>query len=469
MNLKISTFISVNVISLSLYAQSHFANKDNFAVDVQSLKQLTASSDYEVHKAILKKGIGYPPLDSEDIYGAYISPNELDPELLEPELKSKSDSLFIIGTERCFMSAAMAPQARKIHCVDFDHGAFIYNLLNLEMIRSTSNYSDYLSLKRDALPFESSYDILHGHSNAIDYQKMKNNPVYKLLRRQGLDDNFSSNLVEFWSDRVARHDKINEGYLGIYPQLNHWSATQFFKLFNLYDYMGANYNFNMLRYAQLKKHIDENRISMSWLDVANPENLNSFSNSLSQNNEKLSWVDLSNVPEYISDKDFRLFIDSLKLQKAEGSVTIATTRQKGVGVYLGRAHIGNMSEWDLKWTYYIFSDYDLTQSYSRHDAKVVELKIKLALCKKFDDCNKEKLKSEKDNLSKENYKVFKNEFVSFCGNSKTEREEASFSCRLNAEPPLSPSFYNKKTQDLSTDQLKADFPNLKILSPRELQ
>jgi hypothetical protein len=120
-----------------------FANESTFKLFSSDISALT-----ERDFAILETTMNWP----QEFYGFHTFPNEVQPILLKQlSPNHQPDGNYIsVGAERCFISAALLQVKEKIYCFDYDHGVYLFGLINLTLIKASSSLDDYLSLRLQA-------------------------------------------------------------------------------------------------------------------------------------------------------------------------------------------------------------------------------------------------------------------------------------------------------------------------------
>ncbi len=297
-------------------------NWDN-AVERPGLAVTPATPDETRHADVFLKNFHSPNSPKLTIpdYSEYAIPNELHPEDARDILTQSPGGLYVsVGTERGFIGAALANKISHLLLIDYDPAVVSYNLINIALLQSAKNRSDYLHLRLKA-SFE-------------DWQKAAAERNMPLESREVLRN---ADMYRRWQ-LIQAHNPLNR------PQTNHIGSEPNERLF-----VNANYLDDDHLFDTLKSMADGGRIRAIELDLRDAAAIEALTKAIHSSQVKLGVLDLSNAwetgaawkPDYIGKEAFRALL--LAFSKTANSKSILMVTKN---VFEG--------EWPWEWPYFGF-------------------------------------------------------------------------------------------------------------------
>jgi hypothetical protein len=241
------------------------------------------------------------PAESNDLLmfqdGYFIVPNEYQPNPHLDQLQGKTGTLISVGTFRSLDMSA-AGNFSRIVLIDIDSKVSAFNQLSLALIKKASNRREYLSLllTGDSSAYQDSHSL---NLNDLQY--------FEFLESRFVTRNSNSGILNKW--RVALPDLEPR----VFEELSDFNRpgrardfchgiisgaiAQFTRLDSLHlTILGSDVAFEKVRTLAI-----EDRYSIFTGNLSGKQTVSSIAQALAKSDEKISVIDVSNVPSYIRD------------------------------------------------------------------------------------------------------------------------------------------------------------------------
>ena len=239
-------------------------------------------------------GTGWPP--------AYLAPNERHPQRMQPLTQAAMTGVYVgVGTERCWMAAALIPQLRRLYLVDCDPRVVYYNRVNAALLHAAAGVrTDYVHLRLQAAPPE-----------WVEAAAALPEPRGALLRNPAAH--------AWWTRHVRQSPRADMRLFHTPPQQPP------------HAFAGANYLWNDALFARVSRFATrENGIDIKQLDLGRQAHMSNLRRALAWRGERISVLDISNAwwPAYLSTGAVRQLLETLEPVLTADSLLLATSRHR---------------------------------------------------------------------------------------------------------------------------------------------
>jgi hypothetical protein len=300
------------LILISLLLSPTIRSESHTAINTSS----TSASTVKVDDLLKFQGL---PVE-EDVPGAkswdYIPPNEHSNHLFEPCLPKEGGAYVAVGTMRG-TNVASSGKVSHLFLMDFNLGAKVFNLANLQLISKAANRLEYLSLllTGEAQP-ELEQKVRSGELKMRDFlsqlsaRKLTTTDLLKTWEGMGIQL-----PEEIWKEQ--KKGNITGSSSLISSML--YELTEYENL----DYGNNTFWGNDTRFETIQRMIAEKRVTVLNGDITGDKAVRSIGEVLREKNMKLAGFDASNILSWFAQTNeqdrIKKFLDKVKeLPFAEG-------------------------------------------------------------------------------------------------------------------------------------------------------
>ncbi len=233
-------------------------------------------------------------VDREEDHDNYVPPNETEPQDAIPIVTKAPTGVYVaVGTERGFISSALAKNVGYLLLLDFEPRVVLYNQLNIALLQMSIDMNDYKHLR--------------------------------------LAPSFTD-----WEQRVAQSPTTVENYLKPLLTLPNFTFfqkvqnEQIFKLFNgeiegTGEFKGANYLFDPKLFSRIQGMAKNGRIESTGADL-NQNSIDMVVDGVASKGLKISVLDLSNCwwPSYVREEGLTNTITQFAHRSSPGAILLLT-------------------------------------------------------------------------------------------------------------------------------------------------
>lgn len=217
----------------------------------------------------------YDVLEKVDASNSFIAPNELFPYDANPLFeKSPIGARISVGTERGFLAASFDKNTNELYLVDRDPIIMKYNYYNRILLKIAPDRSTYLKLR-----LESPSELL---SSLLNQSSLSSDEIKFITNHENQN---------WWKENVTNNSKFSL----FHSDVKKSQADPAFK--------NSNYLFDDKLFDKVSKLAKEEKIHIIKADFSSDEDLTKLIEILKNNNSKISTADVSNVIEYLSEKE----------------------------------------------------------------------------------------------------------------------------------------------------------------------
>lgn len=256
-------------------------------------------------------------------YGSFAGPNEATPGSAIKIFSEAPKGVYVgLGTERGFISAALAPHVTHLLLTDYDLGVVRFNRVNIALLRLARNRNDYLHLRLS--------------SSAEEWRQ-------RACEDSGLNEESKlilTNARVFNSFQI-RQSPVSGDFLDFLAKPGDPKS-------NIFAFEGANYLYDDSLFHRLRTLAQQDKIQSIQLDYSKPQEVSKMLTALEKANLNISVFDFSNAWQKaynIGVDGLKGMVDLIRSRALPNSVLLLTDHivlkdAKGLGKHLGDGEFG---------------------------------------------------------------------------------------------------------------------------------